>query len=303
MKGIVIEILEDNLILLNEEGEFIESKKSSFNYQIGDEISYEMKDHSRNMMSRYIAMAASILIFFTSGVGFAAYYTPYGYINIDINPSMEITYNRFERVLNIRGVNQEGIEIVDKLDNYRHQSVEIAVKDIINDVEEMGYFIENVENIVLITVNDKHSNETIVDGIVVDITDNLVAPDVIVTNGIMEDHTRYQLINEKFEISPGKLNLIDRITEENGKESDKADVTKYQNHSEKTVKELVEEVEETNKEQKIYEIKGKQSMNSNGEKNEIIEENENSNSDDKNDSSNMDGKNGGSNSSGGTGKK
>ena len=272
MKGIVIEVLKNSIILMSEDGEFIQQESLGYNYQVGDEAKILFRKRVNNIYRKYIAIAAVLLLFVSSGIGFAAYYTPYGYINIDINPSLELKYNRFERVLDVKGINLDGVEIANNLDDFKHYKIKIAITEIISSVEEMGYFVESVENTVLITVNDKKYHKVIIEDLVDEIIENPIFPDIVITDGVAKDHNRYQLITNEVEISPGKLNLIDKITEESN-DSDELDVGKYQFHSGKSVNELVDEVEEVNKNQKIYEIKGKQNNNMNDESD--IQNNEN----------------------------
>lgn len=50
------------------------------------------------------------------GGGALAYYTPAKYVSLDVNPSIEYQLNIFDRVLTVKGVNDDGSEIVDEID-------------------------------------------------------------------------------------------------------------------------------------------------------------------------------------------
>ena len=100
MRGIILESNKQKIIVLDESGQFIELTAYGKKYTVGEEITIPER---KNVFSgRFVALAASLMILMTSGAGFGAYYYPQGYINIDVNPSIEISYNLFERVIGAR---------------------------------------------------------------------------------------------------------------------------------------------------------------------------------------------------------
>ena len=48
--------------------------------------------------------------------GWRAFFTPAAVISVDINPSVELTVNRFDRVLRVAGLNPDGAALADTLD-------------------------------------------------------------------------------------------------------------------------------------------------------------------------------------------
>lgn len=69
------------------------------------------------------AACACLLLFF----GGWSYFTPTAQISIDINPSIELGINRFDRVVTVAGFNEEGEKLSDTLD-VRHQDYAAAVE-------------------------------------------------------------------------------------------------------------------------------------------------------------------------------
>ena len=63
-----------------------------------------------------IAAAAACLLLFLCGGGSYLYFTPTAYISIDINPSLEIGVNRFDRVISVKGYNDDGTALAASLD-------------------------------------------------------------------------------------------------------------------------------------------------------------------------------------------
>src|SRR4051794_1234883 len=103
MKGIVAEIRGNHMIVIAKNGDFSKCKKLP-NCDIGDEVNIP----ERNMKTIYkslSAVAASFLILAMLSSGVYAYYTPYSYVSVDINPSLEFSVNRFEKVIGVHAFN------------------------------------------------------------------------------------------------------------------------------------------------------------------------------------------------------
>lgn len=63
-----------------------------------------------------LAAAAACLLLLLTGAGSWACFTPTSTVSIDVNPSLELNINRFDRVVSVTGVNQEGQALADTLD-------------------------------------------------------------------------------------------------------------------------------------------------------------------------------------------
>lgn len=64
---------------------------------------------------RRLVPAAACLVLVLLGGGWL-YFTPTAAISVDINPSLELTVNRFDKVLSAQGYNEEGQALADTLD-------------------------------------------------------------------------------------------------------------------------------------------------------------------------------------------
>ena len=62
--------------------------------------------------------------------GYQAYFTPTSAISIDINPSVELEINRFDRVITVEGLNDDGTALAAEL-NVRFLSYDDALEQII----------------------------------------------------------------------------------------------------------------------------------------------------------------------------
>ena len=63
---------------------------------------------------RVLSVAACLLLLFLGGRQF--YFIPTVKISIDINPSMELGVNRFDRIVSVEGYNDDGKNLADELD-------------------------------------------------------------------------------------------------------------------------------------------------------------------------------------------
>jgi len=98
----------------------------------------------RRFSPRYLSGAfASIAILFFSGLfTYHLYYTPSAYINVDVNPSIEIILNRFDRVIDACAYNMDGEDILRETDiqNKKYsEAIDILMEQIVQD----GYAQDN----------------------------------------------------------------------------------------------------------------------------------------------------------------
>lgn len=59
---------------------------------------------------------AAVCLLFSIGLGGGLFFTPVSAISIDINPSLELTLNRFDRVIGVEGYNEDGKELARNTD-------------------------------------------------------------------------------------------------------------------------------------------------------------------------------------------
>ncbi len=82
---------------------------------------------------------------------------PVGYISIDVNPSIEMSYNRLNKVVAIQGVNQDGRSILNghKLVG---QDVDDAIEEIVEALLSKGYLTQEGSRI-LFSADDSSSSQ------------------------------------------------------------------------------------------------------------------------------------------------
>ena len=97
-----------------------------------------------------MALALSFVMMLCIGVtGWQTYFTQAFALSVDVNPSIELTVNRFDRVISAKGLNAEGRQVVASVD-VRHMNYADAVDCLLEEEKASGYLED--EGTVLVAV-------------------------------------------------------------------------------------------------------------------------------------------------------
>ena len=113
MRAVVTQIQGKFAAILSEDGRI--EKITNKNYVIGQVIEMKENVKAKKHIAAWVASAAAIVLVALGGTAYA-YYSPYYYVSLDVNPSIEYTLNRFDRVLTAKAVNEDGTEILKEVD-------------------------------------------------------------------------------------------------------------------------------------------------------------------------------------------
>ena len=100
MQGVVMEIKENRCVVLKKDGTFAEIPNR--NYTVGQTVTL-----SRSAVRRSLSLAACLAVVCLAGAGYHLYFTPASYIYLDINPSVRLDLNCFERVIDVVPLNED----------------------------------------------------------------------------------------------------------------------------------------------------------------------------------------------------
>lgn len=96
-------------------------------------------------MRKVLCAAAACLLVVLGISGYQVYFTPTSVISIDINPSLEMEINRFNRVISLVGYTEEGENLAQSLDvlsvNYRQALEEILESDTVTNCMSQDEFL------------------------------------------------------------------------------------------------------------------------------------------------------------------
>ncbi len=123
---------------------------------VADDASIPTKKKIRAITSlrAKIALAAcAVLIALGIGGGAYAYQTPVAYVGIDINPSIELGVNYFDRVVSAEGVNADGQDILSET-NVVGMSYEEALASLNDSLTNRGYLTADAAVAVTVMCDD-----------------------------------------------------------------------------------------------------------------------------------------------------
>ena len=171
----------------------------------------------RRRWRNFAAAAAAALVLVVGGGGFFGWRyanAPDSLVGIDVNPSVQLTVSRNEKVLRCDALNTDGMEIIDGMD-LRGAQLNVAVNALIGSMVQNGY-IDELKNSVLITVEneDAAKAQALQDRLMEDVN-GLLAGSAVDASVLGQTITaRDQTLTsqaEAYGISEGKAALIQRI--------------------------------------------------------------------------------------------
>ncbi|GAB3060796.1 anti-sigma factor domain-containing protein [Virgibacillus ainsalahensis] len=175
-KGIVMEQHRKYTIMMTKEGTF--QKAIPINdAEIGTEVSFKPLEEkgpllffsSRKQKSRIFKMVAIVCILFVLFVPSFLFMNAdhtYAYVNVAINPNIELEVNEDMDVDNMLAVNNDADNIVKELTEYQDKELEKVIEKIIENSKNAG-LVNNEQN-VLIGVSyksDKNDNDSLLSSI------------------------------------------------------------------------------------------------------------------------------------------
>lgn len=161
-----------------------------------------------------LVAACAVMIFgFLGGTYYSNNIAVDSIIDIDVNPSIELTTNKQDRVLSATAVNQGGLDILDGMDLEKSE-LKVAVNAIIGSMVQKGYVIDENSGI-LVTVQNKDSAkaENLKNTVVADIDSSLGGYNVNapIINQTLESLDSAKQFASEHGISLGKAMFIQNI--------------------------------------------------------------------------------------------
>lgn len=156
-RGIIMEQHPDYTIIMTKDGGFHKAKRMT-NREIGDEVYYEPYVEEKKLFyfirktpTKMLALACILLIVMLPVYFLIDKEHTFAYVNIDVNPSVEIEVDDHLKVYKLRPLNDDADMLVKGLTQLEEMSIEEAVKLIMETCEEKG--LTNTEKNMLIGVS------------------------------------------------------------------------------------------------------------------------------------------------------
>lgn len=147
------------------------------------------KTGRRRIMAGLMTAAAACLLL-VGGLSYRAAYTVDSIIGIDINPSIEITTNRADRVLDVKALNEDAEIVIGTMD-FRNVDYEIVINAIIGSLVKNGYFAEATNYILISVENDDAAKAEQMRTVITEDINNALAAeqkDAVVMNPMLDDN-------------------------------------------------------------------------------------------------------------------
>lgn len=129
-KGVLLEVEGRRGIVLTPDGAFMRVPLPKGSWEVGAEIQYA---DSRPMAWTRWGVAAAAALILTAGSTFGyqswALAQPVAIVTVDINPSLSLTLNKRDEVLQARGLNADGTQLLAGA-NYSHRPLTEVVEDV-----------------------------------------------------------------------------------------------------------------------------------------------------------------------------
>lgn len=147
MKAVVLEVKNGYAAVMKENGTVVKVRRDC---EVGDTI--EVREHTGirrfRRTTRLIAAAAAALLIFSSALGYNYLgVEAYSYVSVDVNPSIEYTLNRLDRVVAVEAVNEEAEAVVSVLEekNIKNKTIEDALALTEDVLSKDGYLTDEAE--------------------------------------------------------------------------------------------------------------------------------------------------------------
>lgn len=154
MNGVIVDLVNGQAAALCDDGRVV--KLQDAGYSLGQIV--EVHEHRRRtpLWVRWASTAAAAALLLVGAGGAAAYAMPYGVVSLDVNPSLEYTINRFDYVLRVEGVNEDGKELLDQMDSSKlvHRPIGSALAASVQQLEE-GDWLGGESDEILISAGTK----------------------------------------------------------------------------------------------------------------------------------------------------
>ena len=184
--GTIMELKDNFAVVLTDDCDFVKIQKNQ-NMELGQRVEVYQNTDKRYWSifnSKVIGvLIAACLIFGITGayvMNVSSNDQPYAYVTLDINPSIELAINEEYKVISVHNFNSDGKKVLGAL-SLEGETLDIALKSIIDEASVLGYFKNNADGEVFITAvpNSKHNDfKRYKDKITKDLSDLVVKEEV-----------------------------------------------------------------------------------------------------------------------------
>lgn len=284
MRGIVAEVNGKHAIILAQDGTF-RKVKAAKHWAVGSEIDLSQPAGNvkvTGLVTKVSSIAAAAVLVLGIGYGAYSYAMPYSYVDLDINPSVELTANVYDRIIRVEALNDDGKKLLSSR-SLKNTKLQAGITQLLHVAVEQGYLNAGsgtapdnsgsaTGNAVLFTVSSTDGKKS--EELKKELTDTASKEldKGSVKSEVLSGEASVQQRNEakKFGVTPGKLALIEDAIEDEPE-------LKLEDLKKAAVKDLIKKARDkksTKEDQQGNDGKGKKNSSVESDKGDSRQENE-----------------------------
>jgi hypothetical protein len=160
--GVVISIMNRKAGIMTTSGEFVYIKTNKVLPNIGEIYSGELSKKTLPFY-KYAITAASIMFVLVSSTFAYAYYTPVTTIVLSINPSVSLEANRWNKIINSKALNSDGLLLLDNI-KLKNKSIDDGLELLIQEAKTEQFITDKyVSEKKVISVDIKSNTDSSID--------------------------------------------------------------------------------------------------------------------------------------------
>lgn len=204
--GIILEVGDHFLTVLTPDGEFLRARNERHPYEVGQEIEFypiNEAEKKRAFLSKWksslknkalIAAAMAILVGGASLIPVYKSSQVYAYMSIDDKSNIELAVNEDLKVIGINAYNQQGEEIVNKIDNWKNRDLSAISGEILKEMEKQDLLNDKVVFSMTVNVDHEKSEQLKEEIMAIKKQANERESSLVIVNGTKEERKK---ANEK----------------------------------------------------------------------------------------------------------
>lgn len=196
-----------------------ELKEATLSRIFDDKSESKAENHKSGFFSnlrikRISTVMACVIPLFVIGLfsynTFTSYYTESAYVDLDINPSIELSVNKYNRIINASAYNGEGDDLLADLD-IKNEKIESALPEIIHATAQEGQLQK--EGLVSVTVQANSQKEKELLALIEEIVDETLADYEGTETDIFAVDSQVKNTSHNMDLTPAKYLAICKLQE------------------------------------------------------------------------------------------
>lgn len=139
-----------------------ESLKTSTKKYLFEKVYFKEKKRSSPLRKFTAAAVCSLAVFI--GGGSWLFFTPTAFISVDVNPSLELGINRFDRIVSVTGYNEDGRALARDL-HIKYMDYTDALETLMEDQNMEVYLAGNADVVLTVAGNNAAKSSEILDNV------------------------------------------------------------------------------------------------------------------------------------------